>query len=394
MRILLIWQYWRKDWVEVFESLSNEFDFVFCAEVFRENSTENVNHFAEIIYWSQYKNAQEMLKVVKPFKIIFMGLESLHTSSLIYAAQKFNIETYYLQHGLYYPLKFYRRIQKTNKSLNTNKSLVKNKNHGLFMLSFYLKTFKFNIPALKYLFRFIWLKKKMTQTEFLIRNKFKYRIANKYIVFTKSNANYLKQRDDFSNKRFVVIGNPSLDKYFGVNLTDKKYILLIDNPLVEVVIGTKVEKRGFSEKKVNEFYKIINEYAKSNNLNLFIKLHPFNYKSSFYFKDKNIRYFQSADKVNLVSNATKIVSFSSSLALPAIVNKDFLLVRTNEDEVLLNDLESYGMSRFPHLLDFKREDIKFRKISTMPAVREKLIQNYLYEIDGLSTIRLKNILSS
>ncbi|MDP2692341.1 MAG: hypothetical protein Q8O88_01720 [bacterium] len=393
-KILLIWQYARKDWIEVFENLSSDFDFVFCAEVFPESSTENVAHFANVIYWSGYKNAQEMLADVEPYKIVFMGLESLHTAALNYAAQRKGIETLYLQHGMYAPLEFYLKNQEVTNKLNPNNSLAKNKRHGIFMLKFYLSTFKFHIKAFSYLGKYIYYKNKLTQTQFLVNTKFEYRIADKYVVFTKENAKYLSERDGFNKDRYEEIGSPSFDKFINSENSNAAYILLIDTPLVEIIVGGKKEKRDFSVEEVNKFYKEINEFAKTNLLKLYIKLHPFNYKSHFYLKDENITYFKNCDIVDLLSNASQIVSFSSTLLLPAILKKNFFLVRSSSNQSLLNDLEKYGMNPFPYFNNLKKEDIKFYNLNNNNSVKEQLLKEYLYRVDGKATQRLSNILSN
>jgi hypothetical protein len=213
-------------------------------------------------------------------------------------------------------------------------------------------------------------------------------------VFTKENAKFLSQRDGFNESKYMEIGNPSYDKYLTAPSGTKNYILLIDTPLVETIAEGKKIKKKYSKEFVNTFYSLINDYAKKNDLKLYIKLHPFNYKSKFYLTNDNITYFRQTDVVRLINNSAKIISFSSSLTLAGILNKDFMLIRTDKEQPLLNDLENFGMKRFPLLKDLSFENIQFQNLNHSPIVKEHILDKYLYKLDGKATKRLQNILDN
>ena len=132
----------------------------------------------------------------------------------------------------------------------------------------------------------------------------------------------------------------------------------------------------------------LNEYALTNNLKLKIKLHPYSYESKFYLKHKNIDFIKEYDSIELINCAERIISFSSTLALPSIINKPFLLIRRDNSEILLNELEEWGVPSFPNFNNFLLKDILFHNISDYKIANDNLNRFYFYRNDGLATNRL------
>jgi hypothetical protein len=391
IRVLLVWQYSRKDWVELFKKLSNDFEFIFIGEVFKTLSTEYVDEFAEVTYWSKYSNAFELLNDIKPNKIVFMGTESLHTIALNYAAREKKISTYYLQHGIFAPLSFYINAHKKANDINGIKS-SSDRSLVIFMTKFYLLTFGIHLRALGYLVNYIIYKGKMSQVEFLIKNRFQYRILDRYIVYTISNALFLSHRDQFPVDKYQEIGDPNFDKYYRKGEHESSYLLLIDIPLVEIRAEGRVVKRSYTADKANEFYSMVNEYCMDKGVRLKIKIHPYNFESTFYLEHSNIDYIRECSIPDLIDGANMIVSFFSTLTLPCILKKPFLLIRTNDEEALLNDLEKWGLPACPNFENFLYSDIQFIKMKDYSRVLTALQSEYIYKFDGCATMRFKTIL--
>lgn len=393
-KILLVWQYYRPDFIETFKNISHDYEFIFLAEIFPKTSTDFVRDFASIIYWKDFPHAQAILENIKPDKVIFMGLEGLISITLNAKAKEKKIPTYYLQHGLYSSIDNYIDLQKTNIQLNKKENSYKT---FIFQFIFYVKTFSFNIKSYHYLIKYTINKfSKKTQIEFLINNPIENRKANYYIAYTKQNLESIAIRDKIPEDIIIPIGIPKLDKYFKEydierNVTEN-YVLLIDTPLVEINNPNgSVEKKNISAEIANTFYRQLNNFAKKNNLKLKIKLHPYNYASTFYLKDNNITYLKDCDIDNEILKSKYIVSFYSTLMLQIVLTKPFLIIKY-DTKTLISEIEETLSIQFPKITD-TNIDFKFFHLSNYPSLKEELIRKYVYKTDGNATIRLKELFS-
>lgn len=394
IKILLVWQYYRLDFIEVFKQISEEFDFFFLAEISPILSTAFVDDFAKVIYWQDFENADEIINRIRPNKIIFMGTEGLLSMSLNHTALKNSINTYYLQHGIYDKTTFYVDGQKSK--------IIKNKsNHNfrtyLFQLFFFFKTIGINKKAVVYIIREIKSKLKGNQYEFLLNNPISYRTTDYYIAYTLENIKQILDRDKADISKVIPIGNLNLDSFFCEMENENEYdstLLFIDTPLVEVYKPNGVvEKTTMSADEANHIYGKLNSYAKSLNLKLKIKLHPFSYNSDFYVQDKNISYLRNCDINNEIAKANIVAGFYSSLMLPIIVSKKFTLLNQGRKFSLLCDLEDTMRVKFLDVHD-NFEKLTFYDINDYPKAKKMMIDNYIYAVDGRATDRLINILKA
>lgn len=388
-RVLLVWNYERMDWIQPFLELHDEFYFVFLSK-YKEADDQFAANTRKIerIYWSNYSSPLSIIKTVLPNAIIFMSLTNFLDIALNRVAQKKGIGTAILQHGLTFSQSAYQEKIKRSKLVKPQDNKV-SKVSKKWQLRYLLSAIKGGLGIkegfllMKYLFQ----KRRSSDIEVLENNRFAARMPDKLIVYTKDNARIFKERDGFNQEMMIEVGNPDFDKYFDnspvVKLNFGSYILLIDTPLF--VRHSEHRGFGFTVEQAKSIYERIAGYARSRGKNLVIKLHPYSYQEDPLISGLDIFYIKNEfDHKALIKQAHSILSFPSTLVIPAIYFKPTLLLRFGEND-FLDLINSKNMLPVVSITDVKDD-------SPDPVwnqeVRELLIRMCLYKTDGQSLQRL------
>lgn len=393
VRILLVWNYERRDWIQPFLDLSDQFHFIFLSKYSEKDDRFIANTKGiERIYWTSYSSPASIINTVLPEAIAFMSLNNFPDIILNRVAQKKGIPTAILQHGLYFSQGTYKEKIKQTANVGKVADDASSRVSKRWMMQYFLSGIcqgmetRQGVSLIKYLFK----KTRSSDIETLDKNRFLARMPDKLIVYTKANARVFEERDGLHQSIMIEIGNPALDKYFdqsplvNLDLPFGSYILLIDTPLF---IKKGVPRGfGFSLAEAKGFYERILSYARSRQMNLVIKLHPYSYSEDSLLVGKDIFYVKDEyDHKSLIYQANAILSFPSTLAIPAIYFKPVLLLKFGEND-FLEIINKNGLLPVVNISELK--DSSPDPVWNQEA-RELLISMCLYKTDGQSLQRLK-----
>jgi hypothetical protein len=400
--ILLYWNYNRAGWVKIFECLKDDFDFVYLSLI---NKHQELNSFTDCskIYWSDFKNASDIIDTIKPVKVVFMGIDGPLAILLNSACRKEKIPTCMLQHGIFHPYKAYlqeEKLERASRKVSQSPPSSDWQNvTGSFAKQFFLNSIKiYNVRALLTIIKLKLLKKLFgSEQKALYYARSGIRKADKYIVFTKFSSTMLVDRDGIEDFRFFETGNPEADDIIRSVKTcphsenTEKYFLLIDDPLAEV---KEYDTSGFiSKDQVNNFHAKVNEYALQNGKRLKIKLHPYSYDSDFFILHSNIDYVKDADLASLIGNSDGVFGVLSTLLIPALFVKPGCVFKFNDEYDLHKFLVKSGYCKVLNYSTFLVDEIELNNHKTQ-AQNDQFIKAYLYQEDGNSLERIKKSLQS
>lgn len=397
-KVLLVWGYHRKGWIEPFEKLKEDIDFVYMHYL---RKPENEVSFTDCptYYWMDFKSPYEIISTIKPDKVVFMSIDRSNSIALNIACKYKGIHTFVFQHGIFYTFDWY--VENNKKEIERFKSLGQDKwgdelqtNDQLALLKFMLRSMRWNfIPVFAFIIRFIRLKRKFGKNLqlFLHALHSDYLNPTKYLVFTKENAQIFVERNFAKAESLVEIGNPFIDDYFDVSETEKEnYFLLIDEPLAYV--GDFNSEGFFSKESVITYQRKLNDYAKSKGNKLIIKLHPYSYDNDFYLQDDNIVYIKDADIPPLIHKAQGIFGTSSTLLIPSVFVNKCVIFNIWEFSEFEEDCEKWGLIQKLDFHNFDIAEINFDTFTKTDENLQKMIRKYMYKIDGKATQRLKEAL--
>lgn len=394
LKILLVWGYHRKGWIEPFEKLKNDFDFVYMH--YLQKPEKEVKYTdCPTYYWMDYKNPYQLLDSIQPDRVVFMGIDRSNSMALNMVCKHKKIQTFVLQHGVFYSYQWY--LDNNKKEIDLFKKSGEKwgdeleAGQQMYLLKFLFGAIRWNfLAAIPFCFKFLILKKyhgKNLQRFIKSLNSRKL-IPYKYLVFTRENSQFFVERNRAIPSDFHEIGNPFLDEYFDVpDLEKGDYYLLIDEPLA--YINDFNSDGFFSKEVVIEYQKKLNQFAKSQGKKLIIKLHPYSYNNDFYFQDENITYLEDADIPSLIHRALGVFGTSSTLLIPSVFVNKCVIFNIWEFSEFELDCEKWELIQKLDFHKFEPEDINFDSFSKKEENLQKMIAKYLYKIDGKATERLK-----
>jgi hypothetical protein len=396
-KILLVWGYHRKGWVDVFNKLAPFFRFELLFYLERPEQEENFTDFPTH-YWLEYRSARELIDRIQPEKVIFMSTEGMPSTALNAVCKQRGIRTAMLQHGMFQPYENYLmdvqlQTQRAHQLGKDDHNKKNDRGTNLQLLRFYLRSFTFPsvIPAFRYLVRLRLLRRKHYEIEALRLLPSKLRLADDYVVFTKYNNSFLEIRDRVEDKQFVVIGNPEFDEYTETNNREEDYFLYIHSPLTYL---PEWDSEGFmSQEQENECLRKMTAFAESQNCRMYVKLHPYSYNNTELYQHKNLRYWKDdGNNAELIMQAKGVFGFNSTLILPAAYFKQTCLFTLGEFSHIQEDLGELGTVTLLPFHEFTVEEVE--KAMTIRPDRDVngLLEKYLYRMDGLALERLKQYL--
>jgi len=375
--ILINWDYKRRDLTAHLYQLSEFFDIIFLYYYEEKTCPQGF----PVISWHDYSSPQELIKKIKPKKILFHDIESFHQVGLNIAAHYYGIRTFVLEHGLRRGFEIaiaYKEPRKFKPSITSTS----------FDTIFFLLRTVFVLQPFHWLklFYFIYARKTYGLTIGLNKAKFKFRMADKYINFTQHNASYIVTRDHIPAEKLSYIGNPQFDEFFKklsavARREDASYYVLFDTPLEEI---------SNSEISIDDkisFYKKLSAFCEKKNKQLIIKLHPVSYDQQFDLP--GVLFYRDADIDQLILNAAGcfFVHISGLLPLAAYCNSVVLfnaIPAANEEVVTENIITVVDFN------NFTESELTLKPLNERQ--KELLVNNYLYKTDGLSTRRLADVL--
>lgn len=354
--VLFNFGYHRRSWIEPIEALEEKIEIVY---LFFIDKSLDKNSFTKkkVIYWNQFKSADDLLNYVKPEKIVLMSLFSGLEILLNYCAKKRNIRTFILQHGMYSNYKDYRSREESriDRIPGVENSLVSFRTIDFFRNSL---NYRDVISFILFPFYYFLLKRK----GFWVASKlvkFDARKPDFYICYTAQNAKIHLELDNPKKSQLFYIGIPDLEKYFKHkhlhNSNVQPYYLLIDQPFAENQFGEVL----FSINDIKNHYEKLLNYARSNEAVLKIKLHPENYNASWIPDLQGLEFIRDYSNLpELIASAKGCFGYFSTLMLPAIFLNDCVLFKVSENE-FQKDVSSLGLATLLEFKSYSVDDIYF-----------------------------------
>ncbi len=323
---LLVWPTIRKDWIKVFETLKDDFEFTFLPSAFSKKP--NYADKFSCCYWSEFDSVQDLLKRVQPDGVIFMSIESGLSMVLNSVAQQKGIPTYILQHGIYTNYLDYRTREKLWRKKEVAQTIKKEQSGKAF------STFKFIRNSLKGTdgFKLLWiaiytrLQQKKGPYWAAKHLPLKLKRANWYLCFSPYNATIHIETDRITNDQIKYIGSPELIPYLKEEEYSRKesFYLHLDQALAENSFG---EETVSKENMIN-FYLKLNEFCLGKMAKLYIKLHPESFDSGWLPQHENITYLKQAENLNaIIQSAQGCFGFYSTMIIPAVYWKSTILFK-------------------------------------------------------------------
>ncbi|MES2555998.1 MAG: polysialyltransferase family glycosyltransferase [Bacteroidota bacterium] len=392
-RILLVWGYHRKGWVDAFNQLKDAFRFELLHYLEKPDNEENHTDFPTH-YWLDFSSAKAIIDRVKPDKVIFMSTEGIPSTALNAACKRQGIPTIVFQHGMFQPYENYLMdVQlQTQQALAAGKKSHNKPNDrstNLRLLKFYLRSFSIGtLPgAFLYLFRLRLLRRKNYEIEALRLLPSALRVADEYVVFTRYNTSFFTVRDGVKPDQYVEIGNPEFDAYTEEKVKSEDYFLYIHSPLTYL---PEWDSQGFmTQEEENTCLEKMNAFALQQGCRLVIKLHPYSWHNEEFVQHPNIEYVKEGDNVRLILEARGVFGFNSTLILPAAYYKTVCLFTLGEFSHIQEDLEAIGAVKLVPFHACTPADLEGAMVAQQQPNKSALLDRYLFKMDGRALERLK-----
>lgn len=391
-KILLVWWYNRNDLWKPFEAIMDSFDYSFLFYKYPEEDNGDFPYTAH--YWSEFSSAEDILKKIRPHKVVFFGVVSHYTIALNYICKKNGVPTYQVEHGVRATLSEALKLEKVEfNPSKTIKVVEKSLSSKLHPLLFYLRTFTVgDLGVVSKFLKIFYLLRKYPRYKALSTLPFAERRPDKYIVFTEWLGEIYIERDGALKQELVPIGNYFFDEYFKKHKggreeeTSEKYYLLIDQPVYDIFEEIETGDRTV-------FYQKLANFALQNQAKLYIKLHPADYQRADLPEIANALYIKDADNVALLNKSTGCFGFFSTLLIPAIYQKPTVLFKIKSLQ-MVEDWKNIGIIDLLDFFKFQSIDIDFQKLANRQDSKSEFIEKYLYKADGQALTRLKQELAA
>ncbi len=390
--ILLIWGYHRHNWVYPLEQLKEQFEFVYIFHNFQDEEIDDVAT-GKKIFWSEYRSAQHLIDEVKPDKVGFMSINSPLTMSLNSWCKHLGIPTFVLQHGLFHNFEFYLKLFSRGQSSGMGNSQMGDPRFFKMVSKFLRRSLRiWNLDLVVNQIRVQSKKRRKLELEALRQCKSRWRVADDYGIFARNATDYWSVRDGIDQDSLTELGDFEMDQYFRHSFSEpdksNPYFVLVDNALTE----NNEYNAGFgvSTDDMNLFYSNVARWCESQGAKLKVKLHPYNYKSTFYESVTNVEFVKEANNFDLLGQAIGVLGFFSSLMVPALLYRPTILFDMGDGNQFQADAQQWGLA----------EVVPFAPDPELPqSIMEKnqdglkeFTAKYLYKTDGLSVERLAEFL--
>jgi len=383
---LVIWPTIRKDWVSTFYRLEDQFQFTFIPSTFPQEP-----NFAERFkcrYWSEFQSIPEMFDQIKPDALIFMSIESGLSIATNYLAQKREIQTIILQHGIFTNYRDYRIREKLwRKESRAKEARSRHQAEGFDTFGF-LKTSLRGLDKIHLLPIALFTKVQQKRGPYWAAKHLPLKIkrADLYLCYSPFNATVHKETDGIKEENIRYIGSPELMTYLEPesDLINEPFYLHIDQALAENSFGEET----LNKDQMEAFYLKLNDFCLENGAKLCIKLHPESYNSTWLPQDQNIAYLRHCENFNqIIQSAKGCFGFFSTMIIPAIYWKPTILFQI-EYSALQVAIKKLGNAQILNFWNFGTTEFEFRDIENKELIKKEFILP-----DGVNENTLVEILS-
>ncbi|MCZ2392871.1 MAG: hypothetical protein LC105_03320 [Chitinophagales bacterium] len=327
--ILTNFGYQRSNWIAPIEAIRDEFEVIYIH--FNSKKDEYANYTdSKVLYYSDFKNAQQLIDKIKPSIFIAMGLYGNQIYAIKEVCNQRNIPFTYMDHGLYGLERDYNEGEKKAIKFAANSTVEnigsrRSSNHT-FVINTFLSSYSFFklitvlVKNLMNKISFIRLKHKNLFQKYLAE-------PNAFITYSVMNNTVNQQIYRPKEQNVHYIGNFEYDKFrTSPDQSKESYLLFIDSPLSD----NPHNYYFFTTDLHRELYKKVSYIAKNKGLKLKLKLHPYNYHSNWLEDIDNVEYVKDCDLNSLIQNAKYCIGFYSTILIPAIYFVPTIIIKTQD----------------------------------------------------------------
>lgn len=405
LKILLIVPTDRKDFYEQLKSIPNADVHILWHVKKKDSQKDELLPFIKgQYYWGKYLTPYALLKKIKPDRIIFFEIIDLRQIALIVAARSKNIQTLYLDHG----------------AANHRETTIKRWDEGSFLKTklpqlgsrlakrfsdivsskiFYYSVYK-KFDSVRSYVKYFFLPFKMlgpSPSKILSKNLFRERVPDQAIVFSEMNFKAFELYTGIDKKDALMTGIPFFDKYYRNKAQELDYIIYIEHPYLEL------DLLDWNKEHHKKIANALNDFATTQKIKLYIKLHPFSKKSSwsdYIFNTEYVKILQEGNFEQLYLDAKLILGFSSSLitgflcAKKNIVNLGWHPI----PQIFGVDFSKTGLCHVSLSVDELETKFEYWNSHNLAMENEELYEMYLkqynYPFDGNATKRVVDVIIS
>jgi hypothetical protein len=401
MKILLIVEPERTDWYYYFESdTSNEYVLLWYES--RSDIPPFVKEksfFKEVYYWSAFISPDELLRKIKPDRIVFFEILDQRQIALLVAANKKAVKTFYLDHGAAGNKEFaIKRANQKNYFRKKKMGYLLRRLKGASWLMLKSKLFYYSalphLSSLGSVLRYFRLPFSMlfSPPNKALRNCiFVERMPYRFIVFNKPNFEQTQVYTGAPEEKAIFTGIPFFDSYYSYRNSPGNHVSYIDHPYLEEKL------LGWTPEYHRKIAKHLFDFSKSKRIKVLVKLHPRSDLSlwhSYGFDSPFFQVVQFGDLTKQLLESKLILAYSSSMVNGFLCAKKnvVLLGWHPEPGIFGADFSKTGLCHFspsPDELEPKFDYFVSNNLSlTNEASYQEFLKEFNHPFDGKATERV------
>jgi hypothetical protein len=311
LRLLLCWGYHRAGWIQPFENLRETFDVHYLFHRTRDEE-EGCLTDAPRWYWMDFGNADDLIDVVQPDRIVFMALDGAWVIALNSAARRRGIPTFIVQHG------HFDHQSDLQASVSLSPVAALSRGNPLPALRFAAASFGFRrFRTLLRVLRLMQSARREGAPEAMSKHVFEERLPDVYVALSPESAKLHLLVDGVSEDRIACIGIPEYDSIYrqvSMRIPDHGSLLLLDSPNSE----NRWDSTTMSIDEKAGFLRSLDVLAEGMDRQLRVKLHPETYTAAWLPVLRAGVYLRDADLIRELEGASACVGFDSTLLIPAV----------------------------------------------------------------------------
>lgn len=406
MRILIIVEPERVDWYSYLKvDTSNEYFLLWYEDLSDIPDWVKQEPFFKKVYsWSAFTFPGQLLKKIKPDRIIFFEIIDQRQIALLVTANKKSVKTFYLEHGAAGNKETaIKRANEKNFFLKSKAAYLMERFNGAFGRMIKSKVFyyssMFNLESFDSWIKYCRLPFSMlfdTPNKALANCLFPERTPFRAIVFNRPNFEQFQVYTGITENQAIFNGVPIFDSFYSQKADVGSHISYIDHPYLEE------KMMGWTPSHHKSIAHLLLQFAKSRKIKILVKLHPRSSLSlweSYRLDSDFLQVVQAGDYTKQLLASKLILAYSSSMVNgflcaqknvvllgwhpePCIFGADFSKTGLCHSSLSPNDLETKFDLWVEHNLAIKNEN-----------AYQNYLKEFNYPFDGKAAERVRSTIT-
>lgn len=394
LKILACWPYSRPGWVAPLERLHDRGHRV-AYLAYRTPADEPADHALprdrERLYWQQFREAGDILRLRQPDRIVLMGTEGAWNIALIAAARAAGVPTAVLQHGVFGPVDAYP----TDAGQLPPRPPARTRGPAL---SFLARSLRHDPIELLRSVRYLVAAARTTPWRAAPLHPLASRRADAYLTASPRASQFHRTMDHVPPERIHPVGLPEYDSLLGGSLSAgvPNTALLIDTPHTGGPHGLGSTS---GDEKSAHLVRIGRALAAAG-WRLTVKLHPDSFGDAWARRldVDGVTVVRDAAILDLLAAHEVVLGFDSTALVAALHHRPGLLMQTRGGTTWLSDLAA-GLGAIPPAPDLETvtvaDVVRAREAAGRTAAgRRRLVTEILGPPDGRALERVEQVLLS